>query len=449
MSDPVAAPARLTGWGRCTGSVASVADVQCVEGLQRLVGRAANGGVVARGLGRSYGDAAQNAGAVVVGRWQPSAAIDLVDGGRAVHVTAGTSWERILRTVLPAGAILPVLPGTRFVTAGGAVAADVHGKNHHVDGSLGRWVRELTVLDGLGHVRRLSAEHDPKAFRATVGGMGLTGIVLDATIDLVPVSTAWMRVRTRRLLDLDTTLDAMESSPARHHVAWVDTTGGASFGRAVLDEGDHACVDDLSVRQRRDPLTYRPRQYAAVPPLPISTVRPEVVRVFNRAWWHRAPADATRTVSLTSFFHPLDAVARWNRLYGPRGFLQWQCVVPLDERELLIGALRRLAGLRMPPSLTVVKRFGAAGIGPLSFAVPGWTVAVDVATQPGLDELLDRLDAEVAAAGGRIYLAKDSRLAADRLPQMYPRLAEWRQARDAMDPHGVFGSDLGRRLGLV
>ena len=235
----------------------------------------------------------------------------------------------------------------------------------------------------------------------------------------------------------------MESSQDRYHVAWVDAAPGRGFGRSVLDEGDHD--DDGPDADLR----YAPRAPVPAPRLPFNVVRPRVIGAFDALWWRRAPSDRVGRVTTSAFFHPLDGVGSWNRLYGPRGFLQWQIAVPLQARPLVERSLRMLATSGAVPALVVLKRFGAASPAPLSFPVPGWTLAVDVAAGPrALLPLLDRLDREVADAGGRVYLAKDARMRRDVFERMYPRLDEWRMVRDDLDPRGVFTSDLARRLGL-
>jgi decaprenylphospho-beta-D-ribofuranose 2-oxidase len=431
----------LHGWGRTTSSVATIGAAMSVAELSRLVHTAPAGGILARGLGRSYGDAAQNAGGLVVPPFQPARPVELDSSTGLVRVSAGTTIERLLHELLPLGRMLPVLPGTRYVTVGGAIAADVHGKNHHLDGSFGRWVRSLDLVDGEGTVRTLSADRTPDQFWATVGGMGLTGIITAATLDTVGVTSARMTVRTRRFADLDSLLDEMERSAASYHVAWVDAAAHAGFGRGVLDEAEH--------EHGPGQLTYRGSQHVSAPGLGVNLVRPAVTHAFNELWWRRAPRDQTRAVNAHSYFHPLDSVRAWPRLYGRAGLVQWQFVTPDSGRQLIEPVLRELVQHGCVPTLVVVKRFGPENPAPLSFPREGWTVAVDLAAgAPGLGGLLDRLDEEVAGSGGRVYLAKDSRLQPHHLEAMYPSLPSWRETRAVLDPRGVFTSDLGRRLGL-
>jgi decaprenylphospho-beta-D-ribofuranose 2-oxidase len=433
---------RLTGWGRSSGSLATVHRAGSADDVVRLLA-ATSGPVLARGLGRSYGDAAQNGGGTVVLLPARPHRLDLDAAARTVRVGAGTSIDDLLRALVPRGWRLPVMPGTRYVTVGGAVAADVHGKNHHADGSFGRWVRRLVLVDGCGDVRTLSPDDDADAFWATVGGMGLTGVVTDAVLSVEPIVSTRMRVRTRRFRDLDAVLAAMEVSPHRYHVAWVDATPGAGFGRSVLDEGDDNDVPDETLR-------FAPRPTVPVPAVPVNVVRPWLTKLFNELWWRRAPADETRLVPMARFFHPLDGLGSWSRAYGRRGFLQWQIAVPFAAASLVQRSLRLLSDSGALPSLVVLKRFGDSTPAPLSFPMPGWTLAVDVpAGAPRLADVLARLDDEVAAAGGRVYLAKDARMSAAAFARMYPRLDEWREVRRRLDPHGRFSSDLARRLELL
>ncbi|MGH9130600.1 MAG: FAD-binding protein [Acidimicrobiales bacterium] len=452
----------LTGWGRTSPSAATViragADAGALVGgeIAELLNRP--GGVIARGLGRSYGDAAQCAGGTVIDltgldhiqRFDPEAG--------TVTVDAGVSLDTLMRVLLPRGWFVPVTPGTRMVSVGGAIAADIHGKNHHVDGTFGSHVRSMTLATPTG-VHELTPGDGPDdraaaLFWATTGGMGLTGIVLAATIDLIPVQTTRIRVDTMRACDLDDALARMTEGDSRYRytVAWVDSLArGRHLGRAVLTSGDHASADELPADIRPRALAFAPASGPAVPPLvPASVLNRATVRVFNEAWFRKAPRrEEGRIEDLTTFFHPLDMLSGWNHLYGPRGFVQYQLVVPDSATDTLRLALERLSGAGCASFLTVLKRFGPEA-GPLSFPMPGWTLTMDIpAGTAGLGPLLDGLDEVVAGAGGRVYLAKDARLRPELVPVMYPRLAEWRSARDAADPAGMMRSDLARRLGLV
>jgi decaprenylphospho-beta-D-ribofuranose 2-oxidase len=422
-------------------------ELDVVEAVASASGR----GVVARGLGRSYGDAAQDGGGVVLDMTALSRCT--LDPERGVLTAqAGASLDEILRVIVPQGTFVPVTPGTRFVTVGGAIAADIHGKNHHREGSMGSHVRGLRLVTGGGAIIECGPQSSPEAFWATVGGMGLTGVVTEAEIALLPIETSRMRVDTDRFDRLDELMAAMvEGDDAyRYSVAWVDSISAS--GRGVLTRGDHARMADLPSRLASDPLAYDPQPRLAVPPwAPASLLNPLSVKAFNEAWYRKAPRHRVGEIqSIPAFFHPLDGVRDWNRIYGKRGFLQYQFVVPDGAGALVGQALATLREAGAPSFLTVLKRFGPGNPAPLSFPFQGWTLAADVpAGVAGLGAVLDRLDDKVIEAGGRIYLAKDSRMSERTFRDGYPRLDEWLEVRESLDPKGVFVSDQARRLGLA
>jgi decaprenylphospho-beta-D-ribofuranose 2-oxidase len=369
-------------------------------------------------------------------------------------VEAGVSLDRLMRSLVPLGLWPAVSPGTRQVTVGGAIGSDIHGKGHHRDGTFGRHVRRMTVVTpGLG-VRRLDPESTPDEFWATTGGMGLTGVVTRATIDLIRVETASIRVDSWRTADLDETMALMAERDGdyRYSVAWIDCLArGASLGRSIVEFGEHATRDDLPAAERGRPLRFDPRDQRPGPPwAPSGLLNRWTVAAFNALWYRKSPRRAEgHLVPASFFFHPLDLVAGWNRMYGRRGFLQYQFVLPDGEEATLRRVIEELAGQRVASFLAVLKRFGPANPAPLSFPRPGWTLALDLAVDRGpLAVLLDAMDEAVAAAGGRVYLAKDSRLRPELLEVMYPDLPAWRQVRDRMDPDRVMRSDLARRLPL-
>ncbi|MHB1615166.1 MAG: FAD-binding protein [Actinomycetes bacterium] len=452
----------LTGWGRTAPTRADVVAPDTVEQLRTAVcgaghttGGSPGRGVTVRGLGRSYGDAAQNAGGLVVDLTRLDRLLDLDVETGMLTVEAGASLDQLMRRLLPAGWFVPVTPGTRYVTVGGAIGTDIHGKNHHVAGSITEHVHEMELLTAHGEVRTLHPEGPgSEEFWATAGGMGLTGVVTRARLDLIPVATSWMRVDTDRAGDLDALMALLSERDEeyRYSVAWIDATAtGARTGRGVLTRGDHARLEDLPVRLRPRAREYAPRTLVTAPRrVPGHLLNRVSVRAFNEAWYRRHPAHRVGEIhGLSAFFHPLDAVAGWNSVYGQPGFVQYQFAVPFAAAETVRDAVNQLSMAGTPSFLAVLKRFGAANPGPLSFPRPGWTLALDIpADVPGLARLLDRLDEQVAAAGGSIYLAKDSRLRPELLPALYPRLDEWRTVRDRLDPQRVFTSDLARRLAL-
>ena len=441
----------LAGWGRTQPVVARVVTPASEDDVATILADAA-GPVIARGLGRSYGDAAQAAGGTVVdGRG--FGAVGTIDPSTgSVTVGAGASIDAILAHAVPKGWFVPVSPGTRQVTVGGAIAADVHGKNHHRDGTFCQHVTALRLVAPSGP-RTVGPDDDPDVFWATAGGMGLTGIVTEATVRLLPIETDRVLVDTDRCDDLDALLARMATDQAyRYSVAWVDCMAtGSSLGRGVLTRGDHARRDDLPAAERSRPLAAPSPSRLRVPvPAPRGLLNRLSVRAFNEAWFRRAPRERHGELQpIGTFFHPLDFVTDWNLLYGPRGVVQYQLAVPSAAVEAVRRAIELLATSGVPSFLAVLKRFGPADPGPLSFPIEGWTLALDIPVgPPQLPGVLDALDDLVQDVGGRVYLAKDARLDPARLRAMYPRLGELEAVRRRLDPNGILGSDLARRLGI-
>ncbi len=410
-------------------------------------------GVIARGLGRSYGDAAQNAGGLVARttRLDGITALDKSEG--LVTCEAGVSLDSLIRALVPRGWFPTVVPGTAFVTVGGSIASDVHGKYRH--GSFCDSVARMNIWTPARGVVTCSATEESDIFWATAGGMGLTGIVVDATLRLHRVQSSLMRVDTERTANLDDCMERMLDSDDRYRysVAWIDClASGAHLGRSVLTRGDHATLDDLAPHERSRALVLPEGLRVSAPPwVPGGLLNPLTVRAFNEVWYRKAPRyEVDRLQPLSGFFHPLDGVTGWNRIYGSRGFLQYQYVVPYGAENVLRSTLERLSAARCASFLAVLKRFEHKNAGHLSFPVPGWTLALDIPVgSSGMGDLLDGIDRLVTDSGGRIYLTKDARTSAELLPTMYTRLGEWRAARDSLDPDAVMRSDLGRRLHLV
>jgi decaprenylphospho-beta-D-ribofuranose 2-oxidase len=442
----------LTGWGATAPTAATVVVPRSTADVDDVIAHPGARGLIARGLGRSYGDAAQNAGGTVLDGRGLTDVIDVdVERGTA-RVGAGVSLDALMRFVLPLGFFVPVTPGTRLVTVGGALAADVHGKSHHVDGSFANHVEQFTLHTPKGVVD-VTPTSDAELFWGTAGAMGLTGVVTDAVLRLLPVETSLLRTENVRFPDLDSLMAQMvaDDEHFRYSAAWLDCLArGASLGRAVLSRGDHAQLGDLPAKLQADPLRFDPQARLAAPPwVPNGLLNHASVLAFNEFWYRVTPSLHREFETISSFFHPLDGVRGWNRLYGSRGFLQYQYVV-LDQAHAAVRrSIEMLSDARAASFLAVLKRFGPGNPGPLSFPVPGWTLALDIpATVPGLAQLLDDLDKRVVDAGGRVYLAKDSRLRPELVPVMYPDLARFAELRARVDPAGVLQSDLRRRLGL-
>lgn len=381
---------------------------------------------------------------------------EAADGAEEVLVTAeaGASIDRLLHALVPQGWFVPVTPGTRYVTVGGAIAADIHGKNHHKRGSWCQHVDSLHLQLASGEVVEVGPARDPELFWATAGGMGLTGTVLDATFRCPAIGSSQLLVDTDRASDLDAVLGMMTTGDHAYDysVAWIDLmAGGRATGRSVLTRGRFATASEATPIEGRDPLAYHAGVLGSAPTLvPDRLLNRLSVRAFNEVWFRKAPVQRRDELqSIPAFFHPLDMVGSWNRIYGPAGFIQWQFVIPFGAERTLRRIVEELRRARCTSFLAVLKAFGESDPGHLSFPSAGWTLALDIPT--GVAELgpvLDRLDELVITEGGRIYLAKDSRMRPELVPAMYPRLEEWRGVRQRVDPEGRITSDLARRLRL-
>jgi decaprenylphospho-beta-D-ribofuranose 2-oxidase len=446
---------RLTGWGRIAPAVAELAEPARADQVASLLADASRPGLIARGLGRSYNDAAQLDGGMVISTLGLNKIIKLDRKSGLVTCEAGVSLEQLMRVGLPAGWFVPVSPGTRQVTVGGAIAADVHGKNHHVAGSFAQHVRWFDLLLPGGAERRVTPADEPELFWATAGGMGLTGVILRAEVQLKSVETARLRVETVRTADIDAAMAYLQATDARfgYTVAWLDCLAtGANLGRSVITSGDFATRAELGAADRSDPLSFRPAARIGAPPgWPRGLINRYTVGLANEAWYRKAPRRREGEIqSIGQFFHPLDGIRNWNRIYGPAGFRQYQYAVPTGQDDTVRRTVQLISAARAPSFVTVLKRFGPASPGYLSFPIEGWTLALDFpARTAGLDGLLRRLDELVVEAGGRVYLAKDSRAGAEMVAAMYPRLGELRDLRKRIDPAGLLSSDLARRIGLA
>ena len=447
-------PALLSGWGRTSPTMADLVRPHSTQDVVAAVRSADARGIVGRGLGRSYGDCAQNAGGMVIDSTARSGVLEVDIERSVVTVLAGTSLGEMMKWFVPLGMFVPVTPGTRSVTVGGAIAADIHGKNHHIKGSWGDHVLSMRLIDGVGELRDISPTREPELFWATVGGMGLTGILVDATIDMTPIGSSSVMVDTDRTRDLDELMALMIEGDEfyDYSVAWIDLIAkGAHMGRSILERGRFATRDEALAGGKADPYKYGPRELVSAPDvLPSGLLNHLSIRAFNEVWYRKAPVERrNHLASIAGFFHPLDMVAHWNRIYGRRGFLQWQFAVPDEASDMVRTTVERLSAAGASSFLAVIKRFGPGNLSPLSFPTKGWTLALDIPVAAGLDRLLDELDERVVEVGGRVYLAKDSRVRPELVPQMYPRLDEWREVRAKSDPHGRFRSDMSRRLQLI
>jgi FAD/FMN-containing dehydrogenase len=441
---------RLSGWGANLHADCVLALPENEPQVKAAIDRA---GTIARGLGRSYGDASLNAGGKVLGVTKLDRYLGFDEATGTLTCESGVSLEDILRDFAPRGWFPMITPGTKFVTIGGCIANDIHGKAHHAQGSFSVCVDSMTVLLASGDVIVASREENADLFWATFGGMGLLGVVLTATLRLRKIETTYFRQRAILARDLEGMLAALDENDHvfPYSVASLDVFAtGAHLGRGVLVVGDHARRDELPPRLAADPLRVSGPPRLGVPfDLPEVTLNRASIRLVN-AVIQRIQAHTAPVGHYEGFVYPLDKLAHWNRGYGRRGFTQYQFVIPFEDglrkmREILT-AIMSSGEL---PFLNVLKRMGKESGGILSFPREGYTFAIDFPIRRDTVALLRRLDAMVLDAGGRVYLGKDSYLEAATFRAMYPGVDRWLEAKAKYDPHGVFVSDLGRRVGLV
>ena len=455
----------LTGWGRTapsTGEVLATSDPELIASAVKQVAEQNDSkpsylrrGVIPRGLGRSYGDNAQNSGGLVIDMNALNGIHSIDASTRIVDVDGGVSLDQLMRAALPFGLWVPVLPGTRQVTIGGAIGTDIHGKNHHSAGSFGNHVRSMELLTADGQIRRLTPSgKNAKLFWATVGGNGLTGIILRATIEMTPTETAYFIADGDVTSTLDETI-ALHSDGSENNYdyssAWFDAVAPPpKLGRAAVSRGSLARLDQLPEKLQKDPLRFNAKPLVTFPDIfPNGLANKYTFSAVGEVWYRKSGNYRNKVQNLTAFYHPLDMFSEWNRAYGSKGFLQYQFVVPpeaVDEFKKIIVDIQRSGHYSF---LNVFKLFGPGNKAPLSFPIPGWNICVDFPIKPGLNEFVRELDKRVLEFGGRLYTAKDSRTDAETFHSMYPRIDEWIKVRRSVDPTGVFASDMARRLELL
>ncbi|MDK6808091.1 decaprenylphosphoryl-beta-D-ribose oxidase [Corynebacterium sp. HMSC062E11] len=457
----------LHGWGRTAATTAHVLSTPDVDVIKTAVAQVAEDnadkpahlrrGVIARGMGRSYGDPAQNAGGLVIDM-QPLNKIHSINPESGiVDVDGGVTLDQLMKAALPYGLWVPVLPGTRQVTIGGAIGPDIHGKNHHSAGSFGNHVTSMELLVADGRVLHLTPEGEHSdLFWATVGGMGLTGIILRAQIKMTKTETAYFIADTDRTDNLDETV-AFHSDGSEHNYtyssAWFDVISPEpKLGRSTISRGSLATLEqleELAPKLAKDPLKFNAPQLMTVPDIfPNFTMNKLSLMAIGEAYYLMGAPARNQVKNLTQFYQPLDLIGEWNRGYGSNGFLQYQFVVPTDAVEPFKEIIRDMQRSGHYSALNVFKLFGPGNKAPLSYPMPGWNVCVDFPIKPGLGAFLDDLDKRVMEFGGRLYLAKESRTSAENFHKMYPGLEGWLKTRNDIDPTGVFASDMSRRLEL-
>ena len=432
-------PILVSGWGRNFSSLSKRASVASIEQAQELLSQIEdNRGLLPVGLHRSYGDSALNSGGILVDLSALNGVvIDPV--ARIATVGAGTTIRELESAALAHSLFPPVVPGTGFVTIGGAIAADIHGKSHHRTGSFSQCVNWIKLLLASGHVVQLFPTDIE--FWATVGGLGLTGIILEIELNLRAVTSNSADVAEHRVKDLSAMIELLGKSDAdyEHTVAWIDLSGDYR-GRGVVSLGNYGS-EPVKVRGGRSTGPSLPSLRGA------NFITPLTVKAFNEMWFRKPLKGGP--VALGKYMHPLDGISNCNRIYGDAGFLQYQFVIDEGGEAIFERLFAGLRALKATSFLGVLKKFGAATPAPLSFPRPGWTLTLDYPTTvPGLEKFLQTFDEELVAAGGRIYLIKDSRVSHSLVPLMYPELEKWRATRSSMDPAELWQSDQARRLNL-
>jgi decaprenylphospho-beta-D-ribofuranose 2-oxidase len=430
--------AQVHGWGRFPRVDAKLHTPLSESAFVHQVASCAC--AIPRGLGRSYGDSALAPHVLSTLGLDHFQDFDPQSG--TLTCQGGATLDDILRTFVPQGWFPPVTPGTRFVTVGGAIASDVHGKNHHVGGTFGQYVRGIVLLLGDGQRVTTSPTEHPDLFHATCGGMGLTGVILSATIQLKRIQASDVIETIIKAPNLEAVLDGLDGHSASYSVAWIDCMAqGSSLGRGLLRLGEHATDGALLVQASKT---------ARVPAdMPSGLLNCATARAFNSLYYGRARRTHRQRIAFEPFFYPLDAIADWNRLYGMSGFVQYQFVLPKSAGGAgLREVMERIVQSRQPSFLAVLKQFGPANSNLLSFPAEGYTLALDFKADKHVFDLLDALDRVVLHHGGRLYLAKDSRMSEATFKASYPRWQQFEEVRARWKSAGKFASLQSRRLGL-
>lgn len=397
--------------------------------------------LISRGMARSYGDS--SIASVVMQTTYLDHFIEFDPNSGLLTAEAGITLREILKVIVPMGWFIPVTPGTSYVTLGGAIASDVHGKNHHIAGAFSHHVKFMDILLGTGEIVTASSTDNIDLFKATCGGMGLTGIIICATIQLTPIHSSQIRQKTIKTNCIEATCEAFEeNSSSTYSVAWVDClTKGKNLGRSVLVLGEHEDNGDLELGIK-DPINVP--DY--VPSVLINSI---TMKIFNSTYWHKAKKNHEEIVSLIPYFYPLDAIGCWNKLYGKAGFLQYQCVIPkANGIRNLRKLMEEISKCGESSVLAVLKNLGKANDNFLSFPTEGYTLALDFKLTTSIIKLLYQLDNLVIEMGGRVYLTKDAIMEESKFKIMYPKWKEFESVRQKYGAIGKFSSNQSKRLGL-
>jgi len=436
----------ISNWGNTPKVDAKIFQFHTLEQLKEIIGH--SNSLIARGMGRCYGDSALNDTIVSTTDFKQIKQLDTETG--QLLCESGVTLKTILETIVPLGWFLPVTPGTKFVTIGGAVAADVHGKNHHNSGSISNFVQYIDILTSDATVIRCSKKENQTLFENTCGGMGLTGIITEVCLQLIPIKSAYIRQQTICANNLDEIMDLFsKNSHWTYSVAWIDCLAkGRNIGKSVLMLGEHAQLQELNKKQKKKPLELKPNKTLSVPFfLPQWVLNSWTVRAFNALYFRKHPKiPTTSIVGFDSFFYPLDKICNWNRMYGKKGFTQYQCVFPLDSsKKALYEILNIVAQTQQGSFLAVLKQLGKQSNG-ISFAMEGYTLTLDFPMNKKTLLLLPQLDRVVEKYGGRINLSKDCRMPASLFQNSYQNVKQFVKHKHQFDPKNMFQSHQSKRL---
>lgn len=443
----------LSGWGNHPQETGYLYRPEKIRDIEQILRTGNHPNYISRGLGRSYGDTALNSESGVILHTRLNRFLSFDEQTQVLECEAGMTFEEIIEVFLPRGYFLPVTPGTKYVTVGGAIANDVHGKNHHRDGSISDHILDFQLLTASGEIITCSRQENPECFWATVGGIGLTGIILSARMRLLRVESAYIEVDYRKAENLEEAINLLNETEKQYpySVAWIDCLStNRSMGRSVLMLGKHASFDRLHATE---PFSPKAKRKLNMPfNLPSFVLHPYGIKAFNSFYYHRYKEVSGVLVDYDSFFYPLDAILQWNRMYGRAGFIQYQVVFPPETSiDGLTKLLQKLSRARCSSFLAVLKSFGEKNNALLSFPRKGYTLALDIPVRGGEDfvKFIRELDDVVLTYGGVLYLAKDSLMTPDLFARMYPELHKFRQIKAKLDPEGIFSSSMARRLNIV
>ncbi len=444
---------KISGWGKTNLASVEIINPKTIKEIENIIINSPPKSIIARGMGRSYGDAAQIQGGTIL-KLNNFKEIFANYNSNEITAQAGVSFEEILEVIIPKGYFLPVTPGTKKITLGGAIAADIHGKNHHQDGSFGNHVKRIRLTNGMGKTITLSPNNENKEFFwATIGGMGLTGIIIDATFSIIPIETSYIEEETTRCKNIEVLIKEMSEidTKYKYSVAWIDSMHN-DF-RGILSCGNHAKISKYNNSKNIKDLSFKHKAKANIPDiLPNNIMNKFVIKIFNQLWYLKSPKTRKKKKlkSINNFFYPLDAINNWNNIYGKKGFLQYQIVVPLEHSAMIKKILVKLKGINALSFLPVLKKLGKPNKSYLSFPISGWTLSIDLpANNKEVESLLNEIDKEVAHIGGRIYLAKDSRQSEYIFKKTYKLLNIWQEKKRILDPKKIFKSDIAIRLKII